>query len=72
MGFTCVDCWIGLFAPTKTPPAAIDELRAAVMNVMQTIDIRKRVESSGGRTFAMTAKETERFVKGETKEIVDF
>jgi tripartite-type tricarboxylate transporter receptor subunit TctC len=62
-----LESWIGLFAPANTPPAAIDKLRSALTNVMQNSDIRKRLESSGVRPLSMNAKDTERFVKGETE-----
>jgi tripartite-type tricarboxylate transporter receptor subunit TctC len=67
-----LESWIGLFAPANTPPVAIERLRAAVNNIMQNTDIRKRLEASGVRTFSMTAKETERFVKAETDKWTQF
>jgi tripartite-type tricarboxylate transporter receptor subunit TctC len=67
-----LESWIGLFAPANTPPAAIDKLRAAVSNVMQTTDIRKRLEGSGVRPLSMNAKDTEKFVKTETEKWTQF
>jgi tripartite-type tricarboxylate transporter receptor subunit TctC len=67
-----LESWIGLFAPANTPPAAIDKLRAAVSNVMQTTDIRKRLEGSGVRPLSMNAKDTEKFVKNETEKWTQF
>jgi tripartite-type tricarboxylate transporter receptor subunit TctC len=67
-----LESWIGLFAPANTPPAAIEKLRVAVSSVMQTTDIRKRLEGSGVRPLTMNAKDTERFVKTETEKWTQF
>ncbi len=60
-----LDSWIGLFAPAKTPPAALDKLRGAIARVMQAPDVRKRLEGNGWRFIDKTPAETESFVRAE-------
>jgi tripartite-type tricarboxylate transporter receptor subunit TctC len=67
-----LESWIGLFAPAHTPKPVIEKLRAAVTQVMQTSDLRKRLETSGVRPITMTPGETERFVKAETEKWPQF
>ncbi len=67
-----LESWIGLFAPANTPRPVIEKLRAAVAHVMQTTDLRKRLEASGVRPITMTPSETERFVKAETEKWPQF
>lgn len=60
-----LESWIGIFAPAKTPKAAIERLRTATARVMQSPEMRNRVESLGFKVTTMTPSETERFVKAE-------
>ena len=60
-----LESWIGILAPAKTPKATIDRLRAATARVMQSPEMRNRVESLGFKVTTMTPSETEHFVKAE-------
>lgn len=60
-----LDSWIGLFAPAKTPKPIIEQLRAAISRVLESADLRKRMEVAGWRVMAMSPAETEAFVKSE-------
>ncbi len=62
-----LESWIGVFAPANTPQPVVDKLRAAVSHVMQTTDLRKRLEASGVRPLSMTPSETDRFVRTEVE-----
>ena len=45
----------------------IDKLAAALAKVMADPDTRKRLESNGWRSRAMTREEAERFVRSEAE-----
>src|SRR5207244_1251043 len=60
-----LDSWIGLFAPAKTPGAAIETLRAATAKALDNAEGRKRMEVNGWRSLSMSPAETERFVRSE-------
>src|SRR5262249_38677569 len=46
-----IDSWIGLFAPTGTPPAAITRLQQAITQSMP--DLKQRFEAVGGELMAV-------------------
>src|SRR5262249_33018832 len=46
-----IDSWIGLFAPTGTPPAAITRLQQAITQSMP--DLKQRFEAVGGEVMAV-------------------
>jgi len=62
-----LDSWIGLFAPAKTPAAAIDTLRAATARALENAEVRKRMEANGWRILSMSPAETGRFVRSEAE-----
>jgi tripartite-type tricarboxylate transporter receptor subunit TctC len=62
-----LDSWIGLFAPAKTPAAAIDTLRTATARALDNTEVRKRMEANGWRILSMTPAETGRFVRSEAE-----
>src|SRR5207248_3995310 len=62
-----LDSWIGLFAPAKTPPTAIEHLRAAIGNALAEPQVRRRLEANGWRILAMSPDETRAFVRREAQ-----
>src|SRR5204863_9395135 len=63
-----LDSWLGLFAPAKAPPAAIERLRGATLKAVENPEARRRLEANGWRILSMTADETRAFVKDEAEE----
>ena len=51
--------WQGVFAPAGTPPEVVAKLYATVQQVMETPDIRKRLNDSG--VDVVTSKSPEEF-----------
>jgi len=62
-----LDSWIGLFAPAKTPPKAIERLRAATLKALADAEVRRRLEATGWRIISMPPEETRAFVRGEAE-----
>jgi len=62
-----LESWIGLFAPAKTPKPAIDELRRATAKVMESPEVRKRLETNGWKLLSMPPQETEGYVKAQAE-----
>ena len=62
-----LDSWIGLFAPAKTPPKAIERLRAATLKALADAEVRRRLEATGWRIISMSPEETRAFVRGEAE-----
>ena len=62
-----LEAWIGLFAPAKTPPAVVEQLRSAAAKVMQAPEFRQRLQSDGYRVLSMPAKEAAAFVQAEAR-----
>ena len=60
-----VESWIGLFAPVKTPRAAVEHLRAAVGKAMGSTEMRGRLQAAGWRVFTLSATQTDAFLKAE-------
>ncbi|MBL0421553.1 tripartite tricarboxylate transporter substrate binding protein [Ramlibacter sp. AW1] len=60
-----LETWIGVFAPAKTPDAAIERLRMAMEKVVRNPDVSQRLEASGTRPMVMSGAETDRFIKAE-------
>src|SRR5262249_60361518 len=46
-----IDSWIGLFAPAKTPPAAIARLQQAIAQALP--ELKPRFEQTGGEGIAL-------------------
>jgi tripartite-type tricarboxylate transporter receptor subunit TctC len=60
-----VESWIGLFAPAKTPRPAVEQLRTAVGRAMGSAEMRGRLQAAGWRVFALSAAQTDGFLKAE-------
>jgi len=61
--------WIGLFAPAGTPSEIVHLLNTEVVKVMNTPEMRKRVETEGATFSPMSAGQFADFVR---KEVVDW
>jgi len=59
------ETWFGLFAPARTPAAAVERLRAAAAAAAASPALVKRLEGNGGRLLRMTPAEMSAFVKRE-------
>jgi len=57
--------WIGLFAPAGTPAEIVHLLNAEVVKVMNTPEMRKRVETEGATFSPMSAGQFADFVRKE-------
>jgi tripartite-type tricarboxylate transporter receptor subunit TctC len=60
-----METWFGLFAPSRTPPAILERLRAEVDRATRSSEVRARLETGSGRSLRMSPAETEAFVKAE-------
>lgn len=58
-----VDSWLGIFAPTKTPPQAIAKLRREIRAALP--DLKERFEKSGGEAWDMPDDKLDGFVASE-------
>jgi len=63
-GFS-VNNWIGLFAPTGTPPEVVRRLNAEVMRIMQLPEVTRRMEVEGERHTPNTPEQFGLFVRDE-------
>lgn len=62
-----LDSWLGLFAPAKTPAAVIERLRGATAKVVETAEVRRRMEANGWRIISMSPEEMRTFVRREAE-----
>ena len=58
-------CWLGVFAPAKTPPAIVNRLNAEIEKALQTPDVRAKLAKFGIQPMAMTPQEFGKFAKDE-------
>ncbi len=63
--------WFGLFAPARTPPAIVVELRAGLNAAMADPALRSRLESAGIEVMSMSPAQTDAFVKSEFSKWTD-
>jgi tripartite-type tricarboxylate transporter receptor subunit TctC len=66
--------WIGLMAPAGTPPAVIEKLNKAVVQVLQKPEYRKLLLDQGAEIVANSQQEFAAFLKQDianTKKIID-
>jgi tripartite-type tricarboxylate transporter receptor subunit TctC len=62
-----VNSWYGAFAPAKTPPAAVQRLNAALVKVLQVVEVRDKLLSQGAEASPSTAEELDAVVKEELR-----
>ena len=67
-----LDSWIGLFAPAKTPPAALARLRTAMQKALEDPEAKKRLETGGWQTLAVSVADTPAFVKADADKWITF
>jgi len=60
-----METWFGLFAPARTPRAAVERLRQEVDRATLSPEVRSRLEMGSGRSLRMSPAETGPFVKSE-------
>src|SRR5580704_14467664 len=58
-----IESWIGLFAPTGTPPDVLDKLRNTTRVAAE--DLKAKFENSGGGLMRMPVADTDKFIKSE-------
>ncbi len=59
------ESWMGVFAPSATPPAVIDALRALLLGVVRDAEYSARVERDGGRVMIIPANQQQAFLRQE-------
>jgi tripartite-type tricarboxylate transporter receptor subunit TctC len=62
-----VSTWYGLWAPKNTPPEAIESLKAALKQALESPDLKKLWNGMGAETPTLYGKDFGAFVKDETK-----
>jgi tripartite-type tricarboxylate transporter receptor subunit TctC len=58
-----IDSWIGLFAPAKTPPAAISRLQQAIAQALP--ELKPRFEQNGGEAIELAPDRLKPFLASE-------
>jgi len=62
-----VDSWVALFAPAKTPPAAIARVQQEVSRVLRLPEVRQKLLEQTADPVGSTPEELQRIVKAELK-----
>jgi len=62
-----VDSWIAMFAPARTPPAAIARMHKEVARVLQLPEIRQKLLEQSADPVGSSPEELDRVVKAELK-----
>jgi tripartite-type tricarboxylate transporter receptor subunit TctC len=57
--------WVGIFAPAKTPPAIVNELHGAIVDVLNMPDIKAKLDKLGVDPMPMTPGAFSELVKKE-------
>jgi tripartite-type tricarboxylate transporter receptor subunit TctC len=60
-----VGTWNGIFAPSKTPPAVVEKLSAAIAKVMKDPEVRKSIVDQGSEPIGSTSAEFRKFIDNE-------
>ncbi|MCZ2495877.1 tripartite tricarboxylate transporter substrate binding protein [Xylophilus sp. Kf1] len=58
--------WFGLLAPANTPPAIVKRIDDALMKVMETTDLKKKIMDQGGVPVAETPDKFAAYIRAET------
>jgi tripartite-type tricarboxylate transporter receptor subunit TctC len=59
-----IDSWIGLFAPAKTPPAAIARLQQAIAEALP--ELKPRFEQNGGEIIELAPDKLKPFLAADS------
>ncbi|MDB5809054.1 MAG: hypothetical protein JWN94_1176 [Betaproteobacteria bacterium] len=59
--------WLGLFAPAGTPRAIVDRLAAESLRIVQTADVRDRLNAQGAEPSPLNTDQFSQFVKHEVE-----
>jgi len=62
-----VSNWIGIFAPSGTPPAIVNKLNGEIVKIMQQPNVQKRLETEGAKFKIMTPDSFGSFQKSESQ-----
>lgn len=63
--------WYGVWAPANTPSAIVERLQRDILAVLQSDDVRSRLESTGFSVIGSTSVEFGRFTATEAKKYAD-
>ena len=69
-----VDLWLGIFAPTGTPPDVVEKLNGAIQTVLKDPETIKALARVGVEPRGTSAKDGEAFLKaefGKWKKVID-
>ncbi|MEJ8812257.1 tripartite tricarboxylate transporter substrate binding protein [Variovorax ureilyticus] len=58
--------WVGLFAPAKTPRPIVDRVQAEVSKIMESPDLKDRLDKLGAEPFTMPSAQFDKFLAEET------
>ncbi|SCK07381.1 Tripartite-type tricarboxylate transporter, receptor component TctC [Variovorax sp. HW608] len=58
--------WVGLFAPAKTPRPVVDRVQAEVSKIMESPDLKARLDKLGAEPFTMPSAQFDKFLADET------
>jgi tripartite-type tricarboxylate transporter receptor subunit TctC len=64
-----VQLWSGLFAPAKTPPAAIKMLETELQRIMQLPDVQERFKAMATGTVGSSAPEFAKVIEAEIADV---
>jgi tripartite-type tricarboxylate transporter receptor subunit TctC len=67
LGYTGMEdyTWVGLFAPSGTPPAVVQKLNDAVVRAVQSPDLKERLDALAFEPTAAPLKESADYVRAE-------
>jgi tripartite-type tricarboxylate transporter receptor subunit TctC len=60
--------WVGVFAPTGTPPDIVDKINNDVARLLQSAEVKERFANLGADPMPMTPVEFKKFVQSEIEE----
>jgi tripartite-type tricarboxylate transporter receptor subunit TctC len=58
--------WIGVFAPSRTPPEIVQKLNESLNRAIQSPDVRKRLETQAFETVGGSLQQTAEYVRAES------
>ncbi len=58
--------WFGMFAPAATPKPVLDQLNAALVKVLNQLDVKKKIAEQGGDVVAETPAQFAAFIQSES------